>query len=92
MFARGMEILLIVLLVWIVVIPATVIFLGTLVARRRDAAARSSVRRLYLIQGERHSSPAEEAARRMRFRRAGEVLDDTSEPELVAAGQVERAR
>jgi hypothetical protein len=92
MFARGMEIWQIVLLVWIVVIPATVIFLGTLMARRRDAAARSRVRRLYVIQGERHSSPTMETARRMRFRRAGEPLDDTGLPELVAVGQLERTR
>jgi uncharacterized membrane protein len=92
MFARGMEIWQIVLLVWIVVIPATVIFLGSLIARRRDAAARSSVRRLYVIQGERHSSPAMETARRMRFRRARASLDDTSLPEPVAAGQLERTR
>jgi hypothetical protein len=90
MFAHGMEIWQIVLLVWIVVIPVTVISVGTLVARRRDVAARSSVRRLYVIHGERHSTPAEETARSMRFRRAGEPLDDTSQPELVPAGQLER--
>ena len=91
MVARGVELWLIVLLVWVVVIPATAIFVGMLVARRREATARSGVR-LYVVRGERHSSPAEETARRMRFRRAGEPVDDASLPELVAAGRLERVR